>query len=166
MKNENSKVEKFFGTINKISDYMAFLLIVAILAAVTIQIVGRLADSPAPWTEEATRIFFIGMVYLGVGMGFRKGESARVTVFLDWFPRSVRNLGRWFYVIPSVGFFCFMFYTGLELVVQQYTMNEMGAAWMIPMWLVGLFMPLSAILGILGVAENMILHPHLLEGGE
>ena len=59
-----------------------------------------------------------------------------------------------------------MFYTGLELVVQQYTMNEMGAAWMIPMWLVGLFMPLSAMMGILGVAENLILHPHLLEGGE
>lgn len=166
MTQTQSPLGAFFRTVNRVTDIAAILMTVAILVVVVIQITGRLADRPAPWTEEATRVFFICMIYLGIGIGFRRGESARVTVFLDWLPAWVRRQAIWIYVVSTVGFFVFMLYTGIQLVVQQYTMNELGAAFMIPMWWVGLFVPLSAVLGILGVAENILFYRELLEGGE
>ncbi len=166
MKIDKPQAKKYFKKINAVADFLALLSTVAILVTVLIQISGRLAGSPAPWTEEATRVFFIGMIFLGIGIGFRRAESARVTIFLAWLPRPVHKIARWLYVIAVVSFFAFMFYTGIQLVVQQYTMNEMGSAFMIPMWWVGLFVPLSALLGTLGVLENLLLHSHLLEGSE
>ena len=166
MRQDRTLPEKFFRKINFVSDFMALLTTVAIFIVVVIQIIGRVADNPAPWTEEATRVFFISMVYLGIGIGFRRSESARVTIFLNWLPRPLRKLSRWIYVISTTGFFAFMFYTGVQLVLQQYSMHEIGAAFMIPMWWVGLFVPLSAVLGILGVMENLLLYPDLLDGGE
>ena len=166
MKHAQSSLAIFFKQVNVIADFMATLSTLAIFIIVMIQVIGRVSGNPAPWTEEATRVFFIGMIYMGIGIGFRRAESARVTVFLDWFPAPMRKLSRWLYVISTIGFFVFMFLTGIQLVVQQYTMNEMGAAFMIPMWLVGAFVPVSAVLGILGVVESLVLHPHLIEGGK
>lgn len=166
MTHKHSTLLAFFRKVNAAIDWLAILATIAIFAVVIIQIIGRLSGHPAPWTEEATRVFFIGMIYIGIGIGFRRGESARVTIFLGWFPASMKRLSRWLYVISTIGFFLFMFYTGIQLVIQQYTMNELGSAFMIPMWLVGAFVPLSALLGILGIFENLLFHPQLIEGGE
>lgn len=163
---EKEKVQKFFNIVNKIFDLLAIISTAMIFVTVLIQIIGRISSHPAPWTEEGTRFLFIWMIYLGIGIGFRKGESARVTNFLKWMPGFVRKASKWIYVITSVGFFIFMLITGIQLVVQQVSMNELGSALMIPMWIVGICVPLSAFLGILGILENLLLYPELLEGEE
>jgi TRAP-type C4-dicarboxylate transport system permease small subunit len=106
------------------------------------------------------------MIYLGLGIGFRKGESARVTQFLKWMPQFVQEMSKWIYLVTSAGFFLFMLVTGIQLSIQQMAMNELGSALMIPMWLVGVCVPASACLGLLGLAENFICYPKLLEMGE
>jgi len=48
-------------------------------------------------------------------------------------------------------------------MMQQVNMNEMGSALMIPMWIIGASVPVSGILGIIGVVESLVLHPHAVD---
>ena len=59
--------------------------------------------------------------------------------------------------------FVFMIIYGANLAQQQFKMNEIGSAFMIPMWLVGISVPVSGVIGILGVIENVLFYPDLLE---
>lgn len=160
------KAANFFKIVNKLFDILSILVMITVVITVLIQIIGRLIGSPAPWTEEGTRFLFIWMIFLGVGIGFRRGESARVTVFLKWMPRFIQKASKWIYSVATVAFFLFMLINGIQLVGQQFNMHEMGSALMIPMWLIGICIPVSAVLGILGVIENLLLYPELLEGDE
>jgi TRAP-type C4-dicarboxylate transport system permease small subunit len=155
--------DRFFRFINKVEDILAAITTVALLVVIIIQIIGRVIGRSVPWTEEGTRFIFIWMIFLGIGMGFRKAESARVTMFLKWMPRIIQKISIWVYVVSTVGFFVFMFFTGIQLVLQQYRMHEIGSALMIPMWLVGICVPISSIIGIIGVIESLIIHPEVLK---
>ena len=161
-----ARLQTFFQAIDKIFDALGALSTALIFVIVLIQIAGRTLGHPAPWTEEGTRFMFIWMIYLGLGIGFRKGESARVTQFLSWMPKAARRASKWIYLVTSAGFFLFMLVTGIQLTIQQIVMNELGSALMIPMWLVGVCVPVSACLGLLGLAENFISYPNLIEMGE
>lgn len=166
MEPKNVKAQNFFDCVNKIFNILATLATAGIFISVMIQVIGRLVGHPAPWTEEGTRFLFIWMIFLGVGLGFRRGESARVTAFLKWTPKFVQKIQKWIYAIFSIAFFVFMFVTGIQLVGQQITTHELGSALMIPMWIIGICVPISSILGILGIIENLMLYPEIIEGGK
>jgi C4-dicarboxylate transporter DctQ subunit len=152
----------FFGYWNKLFNILAGVTTLAMFISVIIQISGRLTGHPAPWTEEATRFVFIWMIFLGVGIGFQRGESARVTYFLNWLPKTVRKLSTYIYIIVTIAFFVFMFYTGSQIVMQQISMHEMGSALLIPMWIIGISLPVCSIIGILGVIESAIYHKEVI----
>jgi TRAP-type C4-dicarboxylate transport system permease small subunit len=157
------KAKKFFEKINIVADLLGIFVALAIFITILIQITGRLIRNPAPWTEEATRFLFIWMIFLGIGMGFRRCESTRITIFLDYMPSVIRRFSKWIYILSSIGFFVFMIIYGANLAQQQFKMNEIGSAFMIPMWLVGISVPVSGVIGILGVIENVLFYPDLLE---
>ncbi|WP_080872889.1 TRAP transporter small permease [Oceanobacillus timonensis] len=152
----------FFNILNKASNFIAGLIAVALLVVVVMQIGGRWLGSPSPWTEEMTRYLFIWMIFIGVGLGFRKAESPRVTVFLNWMPSSIQKLGRWTYIVGSISFLLFMVIYGVHLVHQQVTLNETSSVLLIPVWLVGISVPISGVLGILNIIQSLIYHKNLI----
>ncbi len=95
---------------------------------------------------------------LGDGIGFRRAESARVTMFLHFFPDFIRSLAPWIYAIVSMGFFFVILFAGIEVVDQQIMMTERGAALDIPMWTIGISVPIAGFVGIVGIVESLILH--------
>ena len=98
------KAKKFFEKINIVADLLGIFVALAIFITILIQITGRLIRNPAPWTEEATRFLFIWMIFLGIGMGFRRCESTRITIFLDYMPSVIRRFSKWIYILSSIGF--------------------------------------------------------------
>lgn len=155
-------LERLFAAVNRWPDYLAGVATVVMLACVLIQVGSRLAGRPVAWTEESTRFLFIWIVFLGIGAGFRKAESPRVTYFVSKMPRSIRRLAPYIYAVTCLAFFLVVLITGSQLVLQQIQSHEMGSALLIPMWLVGASVPASAVLGILGVIESLLLWPELL----
>lgn len=133
------------------SGIAAFMIIVIVLT----QVVGRLLGAPFSWTEEATRVFFMWMVFLGMGASMRTADAARVTVFLNWMPKFCVPLFMPIYVVACLAFFALMGWTGAGMVRQQFMMNETFATLAIPTWIVGLMMPISAIIGILAVLSSV-----------
>jgi C4-dicarboxylate transporter DctQ subunit len=141
--------------VRTLTDAVAGIAAFGILVVVLLQVASRLLGAPVPWTEEATRYLFVWMVFLGLAAGFRTVETARVTVFIALAPRLFRRLAVPIYVCSSVLFFVLMAWTGYGLVGLQLTMNETAATLAIPMWMIGMVMPLSAILAILGIIESL-----------
>jgi C4-dicarboxylate transporter, DctQ subunit len=138
-----------------VADYAAGLACGGILLVVLLQVTGRLLGHPLPWTEEAVRFLFIWMVFLGLAAGFRMVESARVVLFLAMTRRVSRYLAVPIYVVFSVGFFVLVGWTGITLVQQQIMMNEEAATLPIPMWMIGLVMPVSSLIAILAIVDSV-----------
>lgn len=161
-KSQEKQVAPIFKYINKASDFFAGLIAVALFVVVIIQIGGRLIGNSAPWTEEMTRYIFIWMIFLGVGIGFREAESPRVTFLLKMLPKFIQGIGRWIYTIGTIGFLLFMVVYGFELVSQQITMNETSSVLLIPMWIIGISIPISAILGVINTIQSLIYHRDLI----
>lgn len=151
-----------FKYINKASNFLAGLIAVTLFLVVIIQIFGRLIGNSAPWTEEMTRYIFIWMIFLGIGIGFREAESARVTFVLNLMSDSLKNIWRWIYSIGTIGFFIFMFVYGIDLVLQQINMNETSSVLLLPMWIIGISIPISALLGIINTIQSLIYHRDLV----
>jgi TRAP-type C4-dicarboxylate transport system permease small subunit len=141
--------------IEVIADYAAGLACGGILVVVLMQVAGRLIGHPLPWTEEAVRFLFIWMVFLGLAAGLRTVESARVVILLAMLPGFSRRFAVPIYVTFSVGFFLLVGWTGITLVEQQIMMNEEAATLPIPMWLIGLVMPVSSAIAILAIIDSV-----------
>lgn len=138
-----------------VADYAAGACCGGILIVVLMQVSSRLLGHPLPWTEEAVRFLFIWMVFLGLAAGFRTVESARVVVFLSMGRRLFRHIAVPIYVISSVGFFVLMGWTGIGLVRQQIMMNEVSATVPLPMWVIGMVMPVSSVIAILAIIDSV-----------
>jgi TRAP-type C4-dicarboxylate transport system permease small subunit len=145
------------------ADFAAGATAAGILIVVLLQVVSRLVGRPVSWSEEATRYLFVWMVFLGLAAGFRTVESARVVVFIAAIPSVFRRLAVPIYVSSSILFFILMGWTGLSLVNLQIMMNEETATLPIPMWVIGLIMPISAILAILAIFESLKTNRDLIE---
>ena len=76
------KLPSFSRAVELVADVAAGAACGGILIIVLVQVTGRLLGRPLPWTEEAVRFLFIWMVFLGLAVGFRTVESARVVVFM------------------------------------------------------------------------------------
>ncbi|OXS74200.1 TRAP transporter small permease [Domibacillus enclensis] len=162
---EEKKPNIFFSILNKITDVAAATLAAAICLVVVLQIIGREIGTPAPWTEEVTRFLFLWLVFLGIGIGFRQAESARVTILLKYAPVTVKKIGVVIYAVASIAFFAYMMIYGIEMISQQISMGETSAVLLLPMWIIGMCLPLSALIGIINVVQSLLYHRELIEKG-
>jgi TRAP-type C4-dicarboxylate transport system permease small subunit len=62
------------------------LAFAVLIAAVMIQVVGRLTGSSPVWTEELTRFALLYMVGFGAGLAFRSGDLVNVDVICEALP--------------------------------------------------------------------------------
>lgn len=160
----NKKLQLFFKIINTFAEVILFGTLSILFVTVMVQIGGRIIGAPAPWTEEGTRYMFLWMMFIALSYGFRYQESARVVVFIDLLPKYMKKFTGCLYLAASLGFFAFIAYYGVVLVRQQIQMNEMGAAILIPMSLIGLTVPVSGVLGMITIVEGVIDNPEKLFG--
>lgn len=151
----NLKRPSFSRVVELVADVAAGTACGGILVIVLIQVSGRLLGKPLPWTEEAVRFLFIWMVFLGLAAGFRTVESARVVVFMAMARNLFRHIAVPIYVGSSVAFFLVTGWTGITLVRQQMMMNEVAATLPLPMWVIGLVMPVSSAIAILAIIESL-----------
>ena len=154
---------KWFEALEKIELFLAGLALAILFIVVMIGIIAHIAGKQAIWTEEATRVFFLFMMWIGVGAGFNHAESARVTVFVNSMPKAVQKLCHALYYIICIALFVVMIVVGFQLAMQQMQMNEMGSAFKIPMWIVGLTVPIGSIFALIGVIHTLVSEPYLLK---
>ncbi len=146
------------GVFAKAIDRVSIVATAGIVVVVLAQIVGRLTDRPFAWTEELTRACFIWMVFIGMAAGMRQADAARVTVLMDAMPRALRRLALPIYLLFSLGFFALMAWTGAGMVQQQVRMNESIATLGWPSWVIGMVVPVSAVVAIVCTLTSLREH--------
>lgn len=163
---DNNILKGFFKVVDLFFESLLFITLGGLFLVVLIQIAGRILGAPAPWTEEGTRYLFLWMMFIALAYGFRYSESARVNLLVESLPKFMKKIAGVLYLITTIGFFAFIAFYGGMLVKQQVQMKEMGAAILIPMYLIGLSVPTSGVLGIITTVQCLIQTPEKIFGGE
>ena len=155
-KNQSKPGQGFFKVMEKIELAMGGLCLATLFIVVLIGIVSRLLNINAAWYEETTRVFFLWMMWIGVGAGFNHSESSRVTVLIKALPESARKICNVLYYVFCLAIFVIIIWFGFRSAIQQAQMGEMGSALRIPMWLVGIAVPIGGIFGLIGTINTML----------
>lgn len=142
------------GRPSRLIDAAAGLAAAAIVAVVLIQVVGRLAHAPVSWSEELTRALFIWMVFLGMASSMRSADAARITMLMERV-RWLRPLALPIYVAGCLAFFALMCWTGIGMVRTQFVMNESIATLGWPSWVIGIVMPISAVIAAIATIGSL-----------
>lgn len=137
------------GWLEKLTDAICCIAAGGTVLVVLAQVVSRLLGAPISWSEELTRALFIWMIFMGLASSMRRADAARVTVFMQALPRPLRRLSLPIYLGCSIGFFVLMAWMGTRMVNQQFAMNESIATLGWPSWVIGMVMPVSAVIAIL-----------------
>ena len=153
--NSNSPLRKFFGMAEKIEMALGGICLAALFIVVIIGVFSRILNINTAWYEETTRVFFLWMMWVGVGAGFNHSESSRVTVLANLLPEILQKICHALYYILNLGMFAVLIGFGVRLAIQQFTMNEMGSALHIPMWIVGICVPVGSVFGFIGVLNTL-----------
>lgn len=149
-------IHPVFTFLNCIMDSAAWISVAVMLAVVLLQVFFRELGFPLVWTEEASRFLFMWMVFLGMAIGFRNVESARVTIFVKLCKPLCGIISVVTYTVFSCGFFLLMLVTGWQMVEQQIMFTEMASGFPLPMWIVGIIYPLSAVFGIICLVQSLL----------
>ena len=96
------------------------------------------------------------MMWIGVGAGFNHSESSRVTFLVNKLPEAGQKLCHVLYYVFNFAMFGIIIWYGFRSAHQQFTMGEMGSALRIPMWLVGIAVPVGGIFGMIGVLNTLL----------
>jgi TRAP-type C4-dicarboxylate transport system permease small subunit len=106
----------------------ALLLIIAgmVIYAVTLRYVF---NEPPLWADEAPRVFFLWMTYIGVAVATRRGQNIRVTHFIDKFaplPRLMTEAGMHLLVLVMLAV---LFWYNLPILELQSGGRMMSTKW-------------------------------------
>jgi len=144
--------------LDRLTDGVCAVAAAGIVLVVLAQVVSRLLGAPISWSEELTRALFIWMIFIGLASSMRRADAARVTIFMEQLPRPLRRLALPIYLLSCLGFFALMGWTGASMVRQQLLMNESVATLGWPSWVIGLVMPVSAVLAMLCTLASLRQH--------
>lgn len=158
MSEKKSVLSGFFRGVDILENIILAVMVIGMILTILIQIIGRVIGHPFAWTEETSRYLFLWMMFVALAAGFNKAESSRVTLFLMIGPKWLKKFSEILYAVVVVFFFGFMIIYGSEVVKQQITMGEMGTALQIPMYIIGICVPVSGVLGIIGVVNSFLQH--------
>lgn len=149
-------IHQVFRVLNWLMDTVAWMSVALVLIVVLLQVLFREMHVPLVWTEEASRFLFMWMVFLGMAIGFRNVESARVTLFVKLCKPLRGIVSAVIYTVFSGGFFLLMLYTGYQMVEQQILFTETASGFPLPMWVVGAIYPVAAVCGVICLIQSLI----------
>jgi TRAP-type C4-dicarboxylate transport system permease small subunit len=141
--------------VDRLEEYFACLLLVALGLLLTVQIVLRYVFGIGyGWMEELARIGFVWVIFIGAVVGMRRGLHIRVTMGLMLFPESYR---RRLEVAGDVVLFLFcaaFAWHGIELVYSTVEVEFRLSATGLSMFWPYLVVPVSFALQAVRLADR------------
>ena len=128
----------------KIEMALGGICLAALFIVVIIGVFSRILNINTAWYEETTRVFFLWMMWVGVGTGFNHSESSRVTVLANLLPEILQKICHALYYILNLVMFTVLIGFGVRLAIQQFTM-----------WIVGICVPVGSVFGFIGVLNTL-----------
>ncbi|MEY2373639.1 TRAP transporter small permease [Lysinibacillus capsici] len=139
--------------LKKLEEHFLVLSLLAMVALIFAQIVGRYIFQSSPsWTEEAARYIHIFQVWVGASYAVKLGEHIRVGAFIELFHGTLRKTFEYVGIIIWFMFSLFLGIFGTKLVLDSLHYGQVSPAIQIPFWILFLAIPLGGF----GMAFRLI----------
>lgn len=130
---------------------------VGIIVVIALQVVFRyFLDQPLAWTEEVSRFLFILTSFLAITIAHRRAMHAGYTSVVARMPAAGRRASVLFADVVGVAFYLIVGFSSRNLI--EVGLESTAAATGIPMAIVYLVFPLTALLGTVFCLEHLIDH--------
>jgi len=146
------KVLKF---LNEKLEYIGMsIMFVIMFIVVLLGIITRLIGSPISWTEEASRLAFVWMIFMGLSYGTMHDKHIRVTIIPDKMGPKVAACFTIFWDLVTIGVFIWIGINGFKYVAYSSTAKTF--ALQLNKGVVASIIPIAACLNILRCVQKMI----------
>jgi TRAP-type C4-dicarboxylate transport system permease small subunit len=106
------------------------MLLIVIACTVLYAVFLRyILNEPPLWAEDAPRVFFLWLTYLGVAVATRRGENIRVTHFIDKFPPLPRLIIETFMHLLVLLMLAVIFYWSFPVLELQMGGTMLSTGW-------------------------------------
>lgn len=100
---------------------ISILLLLTLVGLVSAQVFMRyIMDAPLTWSEEAARITFIWLTFIGAGLAFQRRDNLRILLLPDALPPRPRLWLRLVMYALEVGFMGLVLYQSVPLLWRLY----------------------------------------------
>ena len=146
---------KVLKWLDKYLEYIGMsIMFVIMFIVVLLGIITRLIGSPISWTEEASRLAFVWMIFMGLSYGTAHDKHIRVTIIPDKMGPKVAACFTIFWDIVTIVVFCWIGFYGFKYVA--YSSTAKTYALQLNKGVVASISPISACLNILRCIQKMI----------
>lgn len=109
---------------------ISILLLLILVGLVSAQVFMRyIMDAPLTWSEEAARITFIWVTFIGAGLAFQRRENLRIQLLPDALSLRPRLWLRLFVYVIEVGFMGLVLYQSVPLLWRLYPAHTPALDW-------------------------------------
>ncbi len=146
------KILKFLD--EKIEYIGMSIMFVIMFIVVLLGIITRLIGHPISWTEEASRLAFVWMIFMGLSYGTAHDKHIRVTIIPDKMGPKVSAAFTIFWDLVTVVVFIWIGINGFKYVA--YSSSARTFALQLNKGIVAAIIPISACLNILRCVQKMV----------
>jgi TRAP-type C4-dicarboxylate transport system permease small subunit len=140
--------------IDEVVQRIAFVCLVVMIVATTLQIVFRVFFDALAWSEEVSRYMLVWSTFLGATLAYKRGMHISVTFVRESFSPGLRKALRLIAIFAALVFFAVAFDYALEYMSRQW--RQVSAALRLPMPVVYSVMPISLFVMILHALDALL----------
>lgn len=114
----------------RVVELATLLLILTLIGLVTAQVFMRyVMKSPLTWSEEAARMAFVWLTFLGAGVAFSRRQNLRISILLDALPLRGRLWLRLAVYVLEIGFMAVILYYSVPLLQATFPAPTPALEW-------------------------------------
>ncbi|MDR7867343.1 MAG: TRAP transporter small permease [Sporomusaceae bacterium] len=133
--------------IDKATVFLVFLIICAMVAVTTLQVICRVFFAALTWSEELSRYLLVWGTFFAATLAYKRGNHIAITFVIEAFPQKIHALFVTISYLLSLVFFATAAYFGVEMIQMQ--VFQISPAMSIPMKYIYYSIPISMIIMML-----------------
>lgn len=142
----------------RLEEWVLAILMSVICILTMANVLSRyLLNSSFSMTEELTTNLFAFIIFIGAALLARENGHLGFALITDMLPFRIRNAVTIVVGCLTTVFFLVLLWYGVEMVMQQYEYGQKTPAMGLPEWLMGLSVPLGALLCMIRFWEGYLL---------
>lgn len=140
---------------NYLEVHIMVVLMVVFMINIFCQIFLRvLFNTPVFFAEELSRYAFLWMVFLGLSYATLHDKHIRVALLVEKLPFTLQRVIEILNHLLAIACFCWIGVTSISWL--QFIAGSVTNAMRVPRWIIGLILPLSAILVIIRSTQKIV----------
>jgi C4-dicarboxylate transporter DctQ subunit len=144
--------------VNHFEEWAAIAALSAMTILYTLSILSRyVTKTSMPWTDELVRFLFIWAIFLGTSIGVRRGAHLGVSVVQNALPPRGQKTFVILITLCCVFTCAVLAWHGAAMVHLQFTMGQRSSQLGIPIYWVGLAIPVGLLLSLIRFIQVLFL---------